>query len=704
MSFLAPLFLLGALAVALPVIFHLIRRTTRERTVFSSLMFLWPTPPRLTRRSRLEHILLLLLRCAVLCLLAFGFARPFIKTATPGDPSSGPGKRVVVLLDTSASMRRGNVWPEARSQAEAMVRKAAPADQVAVFTFGQPVTRLVTFDQWNATPAGERAALVARRLAEVSPAWSATHLGNALVSAAEALEDPDSPSFLGRRQIVLISDLQEGSRLGPLQAYEWPKNVELILGPVKARRPTNAGLQLVADADEADKRPADSGLRVRVSNASDSKREQFQVGWARPEGKGFVGTATDVYVPPGQSRVVPAPAPPTNASVDRLVLQGDDEDFDNAVFVVPPETARANVLYWGRDSEKDTKQPLYFLQRAFQQTRRQTVQVIARGPNAPLLPTEGESAALIVVTDPLPEPQVNGLRRLLSGGQTILFVMKSPESAPTLAALLEVNRLAVEEARTGGYAMLGEIDFRHPLFAPFADPRFSDFTKIHFWKYRRLDAAAIPGARLLAKFDSGDAAFLEVPVGKGRLLVLTSGWHPDDSQLALSSKFVPLLYSILEQTGGVAPAPAQYFVGDTVPLRSLTGPTNLTLTVRTPDGRPVQLAQGETNFSQTLAPGIYTVTSAQPPQRFAVNLEAAESRTAPLPADELERLGAPVRHLAPDGVNPPGRPTRLQNAELENRQKLWRWLIVAAMVVLLAESWLAGWLARRSTTQTEATL
>ena len=81
MSFLAPLFLFGALAIGLPVLFHLIRRTTRERTIFSSLMFLQPTPPRLTRRSRLEHILLLLLRCLVLCLLALGFARPFFKQA-----------------------------------------------------------------------------------------------------------------------------------------------------------------------------------------------------------------------------------------------------------------------------------------------------------------------------------------------------------------------------------------------------------------------------------------------------------------------------------------------------------------------------------------------------------------------------------------------------------------------------------------------
>ena len=34
MSFLAPLFLLGALAVLGPIVFHLIRRTTREETAW----------------------------------------------------------------------------------------------------------------------------------------------------------------------------------------------------------------------------------------------------------------------------------------------------------------------------------------------------------------------------------------------------------------------------------------------------------------------------------------------------------------------------------------------------------------------------------------------------------------------------------------------------------------------------------------------
>src|SRR5262245_4472167 len=99
MSFLAPLFLLGAAAVALPVICHLIRRTTKERTVFSSLMFLAPSPPRLTRRSRLEHLLLLAVRCLVLCLLAMGFSRPFFNKPMASVASPGSAKRLVLLVD-----------------------------------------------------------------------------------------------------------------------------------------------------------------------------------------------------------------------------------------------------------------------------------------------------------------------------------------------------------------------------------------------------------------------------------------------------------------------------------------------------------------------------------------------------------------------------------------------------------------------------
>ncbi len=701
MNFLTPLFLLGGLAIVGPVIFHLIRRTTREKTTFSSLMFLLPTPPRLSRRSRLEHLLLLLLRLLALALLALGFSRPFFRQTPLVDPTAIPPKRIVVLVDTSASMRRAGLWAEARARAEAVLRQAAPVDHVALFTFDRQATAIFPFEEWDRAPAGDRAALALGRLGAVTPGWAGTHLGNALITAAEALAETDGKAVPGPRQIVLVSDLQAGSRLDALQAYEWPKGVELRVEAVKARNPTNAGVQLVAEAVDAS-RTAATVVRVRVTNAADSQREQFKLGWTRATGE-FDGPAMDAYVPPGQSRVFPVPLPKdvagggaAAAGVRQIALTGDDENFDNTVFVIPPRQQKVSVLWLGADAPEDPREPLFFLRRAFTDTPRLAVQIVAHAPSAPLLPGEAQSASVIFIADPLPAALAAALREQALAGKTLVFAPKSAASAATLAALLGRDSVPLEEVKPANYAMFAEIDFQHPLFAPFADPRFSDFTKIHIWKYRRLDAAAIPDARVVAKFDSGDPALVDIPLGKGRLVVLASGWQPEDSQLAISSKFVPLLFSLLDLGGEMAPPVTQWFVGDQVPLDSAPGRTDAAGgKVRAPGGAEIALAAGATSFAQTSQPGIYELTAGGRTQRFAVNLDANESHTAPLATDELERLGVPVAVTRPQPAVAADKKILLQGIEAEGRQKLWRWFIAATLAVLLVESALAGWTARR---------
>jgi hypothetical protein len=68
-SFLFPLYLLGVAAIAGPILLHLRRRPPKEHMEFSSLMFLAKSPERVTRRTRLEHLLLLALRCLAILLL-----------------------------------------------------------------------------------------------------------------------------------------------------------------------------------------------------------------------------------------------------------------------------------------------------------------------------------------------------------------------------------------------------------------------------------------------------------------------------------------------------------------------------------------------------------------------------------------------------------------------------------------------------------
>ena len=697
MSFLAPLFLVGALAVAAPIIFHLIRRTSREKVTFSSLMFLQPTPPRVTRSSKVENIFLLLLRCLVLCLLALGFARPFLQRPVAADNSAGQGQRIAVLVDASASMRRENLWAEARAKAEQVLQRTTPADSVAVFLFDRTARPLMSFEQWSETPASERVATALQRLASAQPGWGSTHLGHALLAAVDALEDNSSKEqqqVPAKRRLIVITDLQEGARLDGLQGFEWPRGMEVAIEPLKARRPTNAGLQVLADHDEAPKPGTETEMKIRVANSADAKREQFQIGWVRPGEKNSTGTPIDAYVPPGQSRILTAPKPFAGLAVDQLKLAGDEEEFDNVVFTVPPKPEQIKVLFLGDDAEKDPQQLLYYLDRAFPDTRRQIVQVIARPANAAVPLEDLITAPVMIVTGPLSPEAVSSTRAFLDSGKPVLFAMKSIASAQTLSQIANLGSVSAEEAVTGGYALLAQIDFEHPLFAPFADPRFSDFTKIHFWKHRRLDVDQFKGAHVIARFDKGDPALLQVPVGKGLLFVLTSGWQPVDSQLALSSKFVPFLFSLLELSGGLKAQLAQYVVGDTISL----GATNATqeLTVQKPDGAEVK-AKATERFSDTSLPGIYTVTAGQFTHRFAVNLDPGESRTAPLPMEDLERLRLPMNAPSPEMVKQAEtKRLHLQATELEQRQKIWRWLIVTALLILILETWLAGWLTRRN--------
>lgn len=693
MGWLTPWFLLGGTAIVLPVVFHLIRRTTRERIPFGSLMFLRPSPPRLTRRSRLEHVLLLGLRAAVLALLAVGFARPFLRSTVPA-AAERPSVRRVLLVDRSASMRRMGWWDAVRRRAAILLQETDVADEVAILAFDHQVRTLMSFEEWDQAAPEERRALARRRLASESPGWGGSELGQALLEAAEALEGRPGATPGARLEIRLLSDLQSGSRRQRLAGYAWPKAVRLSLERLEVPRTSNAGLQIVAESAEAPVMGGDAGVCVRVENNPDSRREQFEVGWSHSADPGTLLLAQAVYVAPGRSRRVTLRGPPAGRSVDCVVLRGDDESFDNAAYVVPPSATEVQVLHLGAGDEANPARPSFYLHRAFPGTHRFRVQVTDRAPGDDVAAVLSK-ATLVVASDVVPESRAEDVRNWVAAGGTALLVLADDRAGAALARMAGVPAVRVEEARPAQYALLGEIDFRHPLFAPFAETRFGDFSRIHFWKYRRVEASAIPGGQVVARFDGGDPAWLEFPVGRGRVVVLASGWHPADSQLALSSKFVPLMHALLELAGAWTP-PQAHQVGDEVFVASADPSTNRAVVVTRPDGRDVSLAAGQRRVGPTELPGIYRLSAGFTPSPFAVNLDPSESRTASLSADDFAQLGITVDADGTPATPGATRAAAQRRLDLERGQKLWRWVLAAAFGVLLAETWVAGWLARRT--------
>jgi hypothetical protein len=696
MSFLTPLYLAGLLAVSLPLVFHLIRRTPTGRLPFSSLMFLSPSPPRLTRKSRLDNLLLLLLRAAALILLGVAFARPFLRETSAQAVADLTSRRVALLIDTSASMRRAGVWPQVAEHVQAVLDDLGPGDDVALIRYDARPEFVVGFDELPGPNPGPKVAHVRKVFRSIAPGWHASNLDQALLAVADDLNRVGEASTTAagtQRQIVLISDLQQGSRIEGLRGYQWPEDVQLTLHAVEPESPTNAGLQWAAVADQSDVPEEQDHVRVRVTNDSRSTDEQFQLRWESAAGTAADQEPLSVYVPAGESRVVRVPRPADSSSAERLVLSGDDHAFDNALYLVPLRQQEITLVYIGDDPANDPAGLRYYLERAFPETPQRSVQWVACGTDQPLPADALTSVPLVVAGASLPDSHVDRLRGFLAGGGVVLLVLVDEAAGAGLASLMDAPDLNVREAPDDDYAMLGQLDFRDPLFAPFADPRFNDFTKIHFWKHRRLDVPSLPEVTVLAEFDNGDPAVLEQRRGAGRLLVLTSGWHPRDSQLARSSKFVPLLAGVLERSDARTPVLPQYQVGQAVMLPEQNG-AKADRAVRLPDGTQWKLAADQRAFTATDVPGIYTLVVDDPPLPFAVNVAAAESSTDPLPPDQLQEYGVQLGQRQ-TRVQIAETLRQLRDAELERQQQLWRWLILAAIAILMVETWLAGRLARR---------
>ncbi|HEX2473876.1 MAG TPA: BatA domain-containing protein [Lacipirellulaceae bacterium] len=688
MSMLTPLYVLGLLAVSLPVIFHLIRRMPRGQVPFSSLMFLSPSPPRLTRRSRLENILLLILRGAVLSLLAFAFARPFLRQQVPLDSGDAERSRIAIVVDTSASMRRGDLWRQAVSRVDEVLAELRPFDQLAVFTCDTALRPLVGFEDMSKIEPAQRRGLVSARLRSASPSWAATHLGQGLMDVVEIVNN-DSGTANDRdrvaRRVVLVSDMQQGSRFNALADYPWPEEVRLELRRVAVTQKTNAGIHWLAERSTTQTPANVAEVRVRVANDADSAANDFELEWLDENGRA-IGTPVATHVPAGESRIVRVRR--LNERASRLQLSGDNCDFDNMLYFANRAEAAQSVVYLGADEPADPEGLRFYLERALTDGLTHPVNLETIEGEKPLAVGSATETPLVVVTFEPSQVQARELKQYIESGGTALFVLTEAKPYAAVASIVNQPALDAEEAKVDGYAMLGKVDFAHPLFAPMAAANFNDLTQINFWKYRHLDASKFHGANVLAQFENGDPALVEWRLGRGSAYLLTSGWHPADSQFARSWKFV-LFVSTLVEGDRASRSNRKYFVvNEPVPLSEeviLAGNVSVTK----PDGTKMTVAEAGREFVDTSMPGVYSLNSGDIAERFAVNLDPLESRTAAVGAETLEQFGC--RLVGANAVaEQHERRQYLQDVQLESRQKFWQWLILAALGLVVAETWLAG--------------
>lgn len=666
MTWLFPLYLLGAGAVIAPILMHLRRRPPQDRVEFGSLMFLEAQTPLPASRRRLENWLLLLLRCLLLILLALMFARPVWRAEN--DASTIPRNATLLLLDDSASMRRGDLWRLTKDETLRRISGLEPGDRAAVALFAKDLRLLWSFDE-DRTSASARTSSLKQRLAELQPGWSSTNLGSALVEACAIFSR--TPDLRGMTlRIVLISDLQEGSDIDALRSQVWPENITVEIHRIEAPDFDNLTLSLAANAPETSGKAASPGMtRLRVSNTRGSKVSEFSLHTTPP---------INGHLPPGASRVISVPQPGSS-----VTLNGDAWDFDNTVHIAPPQPRKVKIAFIGDDKTRnEASSPLFYLSRALQPTPVLQPELVVLPESTATLP---EDVQMVFLAGPLPKASLRDY--LGSGGFVVAVItdLTTPGDLETLTGAAAAG-WKISQPPSGpseDYAMLAEVQTSHPLLRPFDDERLRDFTKLRFWRHRRVTPPGVGGFTIPARFDNGDPAMIaRVVAGSGTLLMLTSGWHPADSQLALSTKFVPLLYGWLEAAGFRNERPASWLVGDLLPNQNRT-----TLTL--PGGGSRTLKPGEA-FSAGM-PGLFTLSGGGgPSEQLAVNIAPDEGRVAPMDPAGLRELGVRVEADAASAEARAASRERLALNEEEGRQRAWAWLLALLLVLLALETWLAA--------------
>jgi hypothetical protein len=683
-SLLAPLFLAGLVALAVPVIIHLTQKTKKEAIPFPSLMFLSRVPYKTTRRQQIRHWWLFLLRSAAIVILVIAFARPWLENDAIGTLGLESAREVVVMVDHSYSMGYGDRWQRAQVAARGVVDGLGPEDHGTLVFFSDRTQ--VVRDQ-----AGDGVALRAA-IDAASVSSGVTHYELPLQVAEQVLLESQLPI----REAVLITDFQ---RVG----WEGEDDIQLPQGAVLRRidvtegEPSNTA---VADVT-LDRSFRNGRERVAVlARVVNQGQDSVSAGQISLSIDGEQTASQTIAVGPNGSELVrfPAFAMPQREVRGSVQMADDALPVDNTFrFVLSPEQSISVLVLQHANAGRD--ETLY-LTRALAIGSEPPHTVNVRRVTA-FQPADLDGRSVVILNDAPFPPGTAGrrLRQFIDDGGGLLVVLGArsrtgswPEEAGDLlpgAIGVPVDRLADR----GG--TLSVTDYDHPVFDVFSAPRSGDFSEARYFRYRSIRDDG--RAAVLARFDDGNIALAELQVGTGKVLVWTSDLSNSWNDLPVQPVFLPTMHQVVRHLARYAPQQPWLTAGQVLDLSRYvaTGVSDLDvaesggqveLIVGSPDGEremrrvgeePEYLGLNQQGFYEVRRPG-----NSDPLGTIAVNLDITESDLSRLDAEQLASA-VTYRGTSSSGAN---LAATLSPSEKERRQGLWWYLLVVVLLIMVTES------------------
>lgn len=699
MTFLAPWILYGFGALSLPILIHLWQRRRVVQVPFSTLRLLKAVAARTSRSSRIENLLLLLLRCLLFALVIAAAARPVMLARTAQFFGGDIPRTVVVVIDHSMSMgyRTGGQTrlDTAKACALSLFDDLKQGDRVAVIAAGDRADLIVT------EPTIDRA--VARKaVADVKLTQTRGDFAVALREAGKIAARAER----GVRQVFFFTDSQESgwrsTMANPAAVFDtqWKQaDTQFIV----VRPDDLAGLNACVKNARIQSPYLAPGSTVRgvatVENFSTVPLHdmlKISIGSERV-------ALRPAEVPPGAAVEIPfefqAPYVAGRWAQGTVELAGDNLPLDDtAYFTLPVYQSPRVLVVEGTALGPERLRPGFFLRKALAAGAENPI--TQRSISAQQLDDTGiESETAVFLTDPgrLRDRSVVRLERFLEGGGTVvLFPGDQTKLSDYDSASFLPARPTGSHRLADGRQPVGITVPSHPLFTEAWDTG-TPFPALPQQRLLKWKLNANAQTLLTLGSATGVAGGLPLLIygerGAGRVLIVNASADRTWGDFPFSPAFVPLVQQIARFSAAQGGRPLRLTVGDPIPIPP-TLPRDKPITLKPPDGpaRSVSARNGAGGQPMLLeraeVAGIYEASAGDEKVTLAVNADRSESNLRPLDPVALDKLTPNAQLTGRDALSQ-------WLARSKGLLPLWPLLLMAALAVFAFEAVLSNLMARR---------
>lgn len=672
MWFLNPLFWLGIAAVAAPILVHLVRRTRARKVEFPALTFVRQVPQRTIRRRTLRNLLLLILRCLVLLLIVLAFTRPFF-TRRSAAKDSGSAGTTVILIDSSLSMRREQMFAAAVQRAGSMIDEARSEERLALMTFGDRYEVISRF-----TNDKSRLRAILRNL---NAGWEGTDYEQALRGAESLFAESKTG---GAKRIVLISDFQASGWNQANASFKLGSDVQLLTFDVGGNNPApNVAVTKVDAHGVVFAQKYLQNVSVQVNNFSDSPRDRLAIDFQIND---QTIDKREISLNARETKVIEFTGFNLAEGANRCAIEIGSGDFapDNKFYFTIRREAPAKALII--ESASRGRSESFYLQSALSLNDDLPFGFTVKSSGA-VDPSSVAENALVILNDagPLSSALADSLKKFVeAGGQLIISTGPHSDANSFSGPLQDIAPATLREAvqtKGGESVAITDVKFDHPVFEIFRES--GRLAAARVFGYLRSEPR--PNATVLARFEDGSAALIEGNAGRGRVLLFTSSLGPTWNDLALTPLYLPFVHQMVRYAGSREDG-AWYALGQT--FRVAKENRGAPPAVDAPDG--ARLTENRLTPEGDLLvtgrqPGFYRLRYSTRPDFAAVDLDSGEGDFTKLD------FAAFVSGVTGGSGNAASREANrnFSNEEIENRQKVWWPLLFLALLLLVAESLVA---------------